>query len=75
MAIIRVFLNPDAKQWLDMQSPNDVLQSWAIGMKEGAIACSGWVVPMTSIHHVMAIEPAAPVKPNLTTFPGGKANE
>lgn len=75
MKIARVFLNPNAEQWVDFQCPEtaQLNQIWSQVMAEGMFYNQNAVVPKVAIHHVLMLE-IQDSGTNLTVFPGGKPN-
>lgn len=73
MKIARVFLNPHAKQWLDVpMPPGGMNQIWTFLHVEGVLLGDAHAIPRESVHHIRALEFSDGA--TLYTIPGGKPN-
>ena len=71
--LIRVFIKPEGRQWVDIDLPSEnpgmaglanVLQN------EGFIVAPHALIPKGSILFIASMTPVT-VRPNITVFPGG----
>lgn len=68
---IRVFIEPDACNWFDIEAPiANLSQLWGAVIKEDALVCDSFAIPRRNIHHMLQM--ASETKPNLVLLPGGE---
>lgn len=75
MKVMRVFLNPNGADYLDIGAGRDDFNMptfWNFARQDGCMLSERAVVPLTSIHHVLVLD--VETAPNLTVFTGGKPN-
>lgn len=75
MKVIRCFLKPDARIFLDMGVGDEInMEIWWRALKiDGAILSQQAIIPTEIIHHAVLLDVAQPPV-NFTVVPGGKPN-
>jgi hypothetical protein len=76
MKVLRIFLQPDASQFIDMGAgePFNMMLWWMAVKKDGAVISERGLIKLDAVHHVVLLD-GEPVTPNLfTVLPGGKPN-
>lgn len=75
MKLLRIYLQPDATQFIDMGATegHNMLLWWMAVKKDGAAVSDRGLVKLEAIHHVLMLD-GEPTQPNLTLFPDGKPN-